>query len=976
MIKKITFICFLLLSLLINCAKYDAGFTRNNPNDVNGINWNPPTVTAMNDTTVNINDTLKITATATDNGTIKKYVWAKDGKTYKDTTDSGSYKTAWSDSGRKVLRVIAIDNDGINSSPDSCVIKVTLDPPTVTAMNDTSISINDSLKITATAMDNGAIKKYLWSKDGKTYTDTTLTGSIKLVWSDSGKKAIRVIAIDDDGILSSPDSCIVKVLLNPPTVTAMNDTTVNINDSLKITATAIDNGTIKKYVWAKDGKTYKDTTDSGSYKTAWSDSGCQVLRVIAIDNDGINSSPDSCVIKVTLDPPTVTAMNDTSISINDSLKITATATDNGTIKKYLWAKDGKTYTDTTLTGSIKLVWSDSGRKAIRVIAIDDDGILSSPDSCIVSVHLHAPVLLVSMHDSVVHQHDTLKFIPSANDTNGTIVKYLLDRGGNGWDDSSTNATTFSIANPDGGSIKVIWGAMDDDGLITKDTFTVLFNRAPTSAIVTAPTDNTAWVNYDYTTSTGNLALALKGIDPDGAADTLTYNLYMCKTGAVLAKVYSGKDTSYAASGLDSNAAYTWLLVAKDLLGDSVQDTGAFTTPGAPAQIEVSDTSIVDSVTVGFNADNDTFYVWNKGSGQLSFTISDTSSWIACSMATGVSTGSVYKQMIVVSYVTDTLSIGTYYGVINITAQGLQKRIKLTMVVKQQTWTEATSAATFSGRCGHSSVVFNNKMWIIGGYDTNFVLKNDVWYSIDGIIWTEATSAAAFSTRSNHTSVVYDDKMWVIGGNGDNDNVYHDVWYSTDGVTWTRATSSAAFGSRTSHTSVVYDSKMWVIGGNSSTTLLNDVWYSTDGITWTEATSATAFCIRHCHTSVVYNNKMWVIGGYYSSRTENKDLNDVWYSTDGVTWTAATSAVAFSARSSHTSVVYDNKICVIGGSYVGNRLNDVWYSADGVTWTEATSAAAFSTRSSHSSVIYDNKMWVIGGYNGSARINDVWYTLNQ
>ncbi len=43
------------------------------------------------------------------------------------------------------------------------------------------------------------------------------------------------------------------------------------------------------------------------------------------------------------------------------------------------------------------------------------------------------------------------------------------------------------------------------------------------------------------------------------------------------------------------------------------------------------------------------------------------------------------------------------------------------------WTRATSSAGFSGRSGHTSLVFDSKMWVIGGHDISTFLK-DVWYS--------------------------------------------------------------------------------------------------------------------------------------------------------------------------------------------------------------------------------------------------------
>jgi len=171
-------------------------------------------------------------------------------------------------------------------------------------------------------------------------------------------------------------------------------------------------------------------------------------------------------------------------------------------------------------------------------------------------------------------------------------------------------------------------------------------------------------------------------------------------------------------------------------------------------------------------------------------------------------------------------------------------------------------------------------------------------------------------------------MWVIGT--DNTTIYRDdVWYSSDGVNWIKATSSAGFGARFELTSVVYDNKIWVIGGNHSGNYLNDVWYSIDGVTWTQATASAAFPPRYNHTSVVYNDKMWVIGGYtyYWDYTQ---LNDVWYSTDGVTWTQATTSADFTPRERHTSVVYNNKIWVMGGvsdniDMILGNMNDVWYS---------------------------------------------------
>ena len=61
---------------------------------------------------------------------------------------------------------------------------------------------------------------------------------------------------------------------------------------------------------------------------------------------------------------------------------------------------------------------------------------------------------------------------------------------------------------------------------------------------------------------------------------------------------------------------------------------------------------------------------------------------------------------------------------------------------------------------------------------------------------------------------------------------------------------------------------------------------------------------------------------------------------------------------------------MGGNDGSNRFNDVWYSSNGASWTQATSSAGWTGREGPTSVVFDNKMWVMGGYDGSYR-NDVW-----
>jgi hypothetical protein len=241
----------------------------------------------------------------------------------------------------------------------------------------------------------------------------------------------------------------------------------------------------------------------------------------------------------------------------------------------------------------------------------------------------------------------------------------------------------------------------------------------------------------------------------------------------------------------------------------------------------------------------------------------------------------------------------------------------------ETWTQATASAPWAARAGHTSVVFQDKIWVMGGgyYSGATYLLNDVWYSSDGITWDQATASADWSKRYYHTSVVYDNKIWIMGGMDSGYNAKNDVWYSIDGTTWFEATSSANWSARFYHTATVNQDKMWILGGRYSTTNKNDVWYSTNGEIWTQATASAPWSTRYSLTSVAHDGRIWIIGG-----NDYADKNDVWSSSDGTTWVQATSSADWSGREKHTSVVFDNKIWMIGGMHdVFPGLRDVWYS---------------------------------------------------
>ena len=236
------------------------------------------------------------------------------------------------------------------------------------------------------------------------------------------------------------------------------------------------------------------------------------------------------------------------------------------------------------------------------------------------------------------------------------------------------------------------------------------------------------------------------------------------------------------------------------------------------------------------------------------------------------------------------------------------------------WSAAPS--NFPDRRSHSSVVFDDKIFIFGGRDDDIIATtlSDV-YELDGLsngnTWNLVTNDYGLGLRFSSTLIVLNNKMYAIGGyesNAGGVTRYEEVISSTNGETWQIETAQAQFGPRSAHASVVFDDKMWVIAGTDGIKK-NDVWYSDNGIDWTMATEHASFTERDNHSSVVYDNKIWVYGG---SSEAGDELGDLWYSEDGVTWHEAkfeadgTGVLPVGLRNP-SLIVKGDSMYVIGGS---------------------------------------------------------------
>ncbi len=163
--------------------------------------------------------------------------------------------------------------------------------------------------------------------------------------------------------------------------------------------------------------------------------------------------------------------------------------------------------------------------------------------------------------------------------------------------------------------------------------------------------------------------------------------------------------------------------------------------------------------------------------------------------------------------------------------------------------------------------------------------------------------------------------------------------------------------------------LYYAGGRSTVdvtflTHADDVWSSTDAVTWTPA-GLLPFNLYN-GVMLVFEDALWFIGGREDATTWH---SEVWRSTDGTTWSVVGNLPG--PRAAHGGAIFRERIWIVGGYNAGTTFSNVWSSADGVTWTDH---APFPTATYGGSLsAFDGRLWYIGGYNDPVAFDDVWWT---
>lgn len=233
------------------------------------------------------------------------------------------------------------------------------------------------------------------------------------------------------------------------------------------------------------------------------------------------------------------------------------------------------------------------------------------------------------------------------------------------------------------------------------------------------------------------------------------------------------------------------------------------------------------------------------------------------------------------------------------------------------------------RYGHAVVTHNNSIYLWGGRNDVQGSCNKMW-RFDGSrnIWNLLkTTGDEPSGRDGHSMTIWNDKIVIFAGFDSEIECYSNEthFFDISSSSWTRVlTNGIAARWRDFHTAAEVGNRLYVFGGRADIfgqLQSNQDYYCNklkylDLLTlhWHEVQNTSAEPPgRRSHACFVYKNKMFIFGGY--NAREQKHYNDMWcFDTKAGKWTELWGyGKRPSARRRHTAVCIDSKVFISGGT---------------------------------------------------------------
>ena len=303
----------------------------------------------------------------------------------------------------------------------------------------------------------------------------------------------------------------------------------------------------------------------------------------------------------------------------------------------------------------------------------------------------------------------------------------------------------------------------------------------------------------------------------------------------------------------------------------------------------------------------------------------------------------------------------------------------------QTWTQV-SGTPFGTNGTARAVAYGGGYWVVVGKNSS-QNGNNLYYnnSTPNTTWT---SVSVFGSTGTGFCINYSATYWIIGGQSSITGGPNLYWNTLPNSTWQAITTtdspSNLFDNGGTCYGIAYanisSTSYWVaVGQNNSNNAItgqhNMYWVSGNpgnSSLWTPISAFGKGQLGGMGRAVAYANGHWVAVGTDASTGVGYNL---YYntSTPSTTWSAVKMfGLANPGDQSGYSVAYGNGNWVAVGRDSTTSGNNVYYSTNGETWTLVS--GVFGNSGNGASVAYGNGLWVtVGQYGGTGNIYGSYYS---
>ena len=304
---------------------------------------------------------------------------------------------------------------------------------------------------------------------------------------------------------------------------------------------------------------------------------------------------------------------------------------------------------------------------------------------------------------------------------------------------------------------------------------------------------------------------------------------------------------------------------------------------------------------------------------------------------------------------------------------------------QHFWKQLQSCEEFVGtkRSKHTMVAWDDRVYVFGGDNGKKMLNDFLVSHVRDSSWARVVyTGQPPAPRYHHSAVVFNNSMFIFGGyTGDinsnsnlrNKNDLHEYCFTTSQwVDWSDKIKGVLPPARSAHGAAVYNNKLWIFAGYDGNTRLNDMWaidLTSPNPQWEQINQSGDSPPTCCNFPVaVVDDSMYVFSGQSGAKITNnlyefKFLQRCWVRIP-TEHSLRTDASPPQRRYGHSMVAFGQRLYVFGGAADGILDNEVHcFDVSSQSWSviqPASGSQIPSGRVFHTAAVCGDSMYVFGG----------------